>query len=580
MSTANGLLDHLFHRDAFARRTAAGRPATIGVFQEETYDFPKSQQAILHGGPARPLQSVPRRVGSGAVGVIVGLASGLGNALVAVNAPNLLGSLGAEPSEIAWVPTAYVMGTVSMNLLLVRFRQQFGLRTYAMVGLICFSVLVLFHLFVHSIGSAIAIQALFGIAAAPLMTLSVYYMMAALPSIPIPSVLIGLGITQLPMPLARMFSTDLLAIHQWQSLYAFELGLTLVSLGAVALLRLPPSQLQKSFEPLDFVTFVLLGSGVALVCAVLGLGTIEWWTSRPWMGWALAASIPLIGSALLIEHARERPLIDLGFISRSNLFRFAIVAVLGRIVLSDQSTVAFGLLNALGINNTELRGFSAALLLAAVAGTAASALLFTTQRLGLMTMAALGLVAVSAFFDAGATNLTRAPQLYFTQCLISFASTLYIGPALLYGLSFVLQAGGTPLPTFLVLFTITQNIGALLGSALLGSFQIIREKAASSVLTDHLHAFDPQVAMRLQEYAGALASTILDPAQRQGAALSLLQQVSSREANVLAYNNTFMLTAVLAAGGTAFMAGVLLLRIIRHQPIGGQAGAIQIGPKS
>ena len=553
---------------------------TIGVFQEEAYDFPKSQQAILEGGPARPLESPPRRFCNGIVGILVGITAGLGNALVTVNAPYLLGSAGAEPSEMTWVGTAYVMGTVCMNLLLVRFRQQFGLRLYAMVGLICFSLIVLFHLFVHSIGGAILIQALFGMAAAPLMTLSVYYMMAAMPpKLAIGAVLIGLGLTQLPAPLARLFSTDLLAIDQWRSLYFFELGLALVTLGGVTLMRLPPSHLGKAFQPLDFVTFVLMASGVALVCAVLGLGTTEWWTDRAWMGWALAAAFPLIGVALLVESGRASPLLDLRFITHSGLIRFAVVAVLGRIVLADQNS-AIGLLNTLGVSNDELHGLCVLLLIGSMCGTAASVFILKPDRLWLLAAMSVAIVAGCAYCDSDATNLTRVPQFYVTQTMISFATALYIGPALLFGLSLVIQAGGKQLASFLVLFTITQNLGALMGSALLGTFQIIREKANSAILTDHILGFDPPVAARLQEYAASLGPTMTDPALRQESAIALLQQQATLEANVLAYNNVFMLVAVLAALTAVYMVIPPLVRVIRHQPVGGKAGSIQMGPAS
>ena len=550
---------------------------TIGIFQEEAYAFPKAQQAIVGGGPGRALQSVPRRFCYGIVGLVVSITAGLGNALITVNEPYLLGSASAEPSEVAWVATAYVMGTVCMNLLLVRFRQQFGLRLYAMIGLISFSLIVMFHLLIHSIGGEILIQLLFGMATAPLLTLSVYYVMAAMPpKLPLVGVLIGLGITQLPIPLARLFSTDLLAIDQWRSLYHFELGLALVALGGVTLLRLPPSNREKVFEPLDFVTFVLMATGMALVCAALGLGTIEWWTDRTWIGWALAAAAPLLGVALLVERRRANPLIDLGFITRSGLIRYAVLAVLGRIVLADQSS-AISLLNMLGVANEELHTFCVVLLVGSACGTAVSVLVVKPDRLWLVAAVAIAIVAVCAFCDSDATDLTRAPQLYLTQTMIAFAAALYIGPALLFGVSKVIEAGGKPLASFLVLFTITQNVGALAGSALLGTFEIIREKANSAVLTQHVLATDPQVTARLQAYAATLGPTLTDPAQRQGSAINLLQQQATLEANVLAYNNVFTLVAVLAALTVVLVAAMPVLRSIRRQPAADPAGLVKTG---
>ena len=57
-------------------------------------------------------------------------------------------------------------------------------------------------------------------------------------------------------------------MSQWRTLYLFELGLALLSLAAVAALRLPPTTRSKAFEPLDFLTFVLFAGSTALFAAV------------------------------------------------------------------------------------------------------------------------------------------------------------------------------------------------------------------------------------------------------------------------------------------------------------------------
>ena len=499
------------------------------------------------------------------VGVLAGLTAGLGNGLVTANASYLLGAVSATKTEIAWVSTAYVMGFVSMNLLLVRFRQQYGLRRYAMIGLMGFCLLVAAHVLVKGVGDAIFIHAVFGLAASPLTTMSVYYLMAALPPTKsIGGVIIGLGITQISVPLARLFPAELLAADEWRSLYLFELGLGLACLGGITLLRLPPNKLQKVFEPLDFVTFVPFASGMALLCAVLGLGRAEWWTDRVWIGWALACAILLIGIALAIESRRQRPLIDLRFLTSTDIVRFTIVALVGRVVLAEQNVGAVGLLNNLGVTNDEMRGFSILLATASIAGILFAAFVFKPGRIGDLIMLSIGLAAVAAYIDSYSTNQTRPVDFYFTQSLISFSTTMYIGPALLYGVLRVVQAGGTPLAGFLTLFSITQNVGSLVGTAALGSFQYIRERTDFYDLVQHVHAYAPQVDARIKGYASLIASIVPDPVQRQAAAVGLLQQDVTREANVLSYDNMFTLIAVTGALTTIYLAGTIVHRRL-HQ---------------
>ena len=373
----------------------------------------------------------------------------------------------------------------------------------------------------------------------------------------------GWGCLRSPPFLARLFSPELLAIDQWNSLYQFEFGLALLCLAAVALLRLPPSNRVKTFEALDFVTYPLFAAGAALICAVLGLGHIDWWTDRPWLGWALAGSIVLLATAFCIEWRRPNPLIDLRWLATPDIVRLAVVVFMSKVVLAEQSVSVIGLLSTLGVPNDELHLFSLILMVASIAGLLAATALARPNHLTELGALAIGLVAVGAFMDSHATNLTRPEQLYASQALIAFATSFFIGPALLFGLLSVLQHGGRPLPSYLVLFVVLQTIGGLAASALLGSFQELREKAASAELARLASPDNPMVAARLQVGSTAATPVIGDPVYRAAEGVHLLQAQASREASVLAYDQTFTLVAVLAAATTLYLGFLLARRGLR-----------------
>src|SRR5262245_39477513 len=82
------------------------------------------------GSPSTPLHPAALRWAYASVGALVAITGGLGNAMVTVNLLQLQGSLGVTAAEIAWLPAAYVMTNVSANLVLIKFRQQFGLRLF------------------------------------------------------------------------------------------------------------------------------------------------------------------------------------------------------------------------------------------------------------------------------------------------------------------------------------------------------------------------------------------------------------------------------------------------------------------
>lgn len=529
---------------------------------EEDWTFAPHELPILPGSPGSPAHPRHRQIAYALIGILLGLTVGFGNALISANTYTLQGALGLDPAEIAWLPTVYVMTNVSINLLMIKFRAQFGLRPFALIFLTLYVLVTLAHLFVHGFATAIAVRAISGMAGAALSSLCLYYVMQSLPAKwRLKAVVLGIGIPQCATPLARLFSPDLLAMSQWRTLYLFELGLALLSLAAVAALRLPPTTRSKAFEPLDFLTFVLFAGSTALFAAVLGLGRILWWTNAPWIGWALIVAIPMFAAAIAVEHHRVNPLLNTRWLGSADILRFTVVIVMARIVLSEQTYAAVGLLTVLGQNNDQLIPFFLIIFVASVAGVIASAVTLDVERLGHPIMLAIGLVAVAAWFDSYATSLTRAPQMYVTQAIIGFSATFFLGPALLFGMTRALKEGAGHIISFIALFGIINSLGGLGGTALLGSYQVVREKANSAALVQQISPTDPIVAQRIAAGGAAVGRVIVDPTLRSAEGAAILSQTTTREANVLAYADVFRLVAILA-GGTF---GYLVFLMVRRQ---------------
>ncbi|MDR0210727.1 MAG: MFS transporter [Pseudomonas putida] len=504
------------------------------------------EKPSLPGSPSTPLHAPGKRLAYGAVGLLVAITGGLGNALVTANLSFLQGALGATSAEMAWLPAAFVMTNVSMNLLLVKFRQQFGLRAFTEVFLVLYALVTFAHLFVNDLNSAIAVRAAHGMVGAALSSLGLYYMIQAFPAQwRLKAMVLGLGASQLAVPLARVFSEDLLQIAEWRGLYMFELGLALAALGCVLQLKLPPGDRFKTFEPLDFLTFSLMASGTALLCAVLSLGRIDWWLEAPWIGVALAASIALVCSGLAIEHNRINPLLMTRWLGSGAVVRLALCVVLIRMVTSEQSTGAVGFLQALNMGSEQMRSLYWIMLLGAATGLATSALTINPAHLVTPLFISLAAMATGAFMDASSSNLTRPEQMYLSQFLLAFGSTFFLGPSMALGISHV-RANPRNLVSFSVMFGICNNLGGLIGAALLGTFQTAREKFHSSNLVERLSALEPLVNARVQGGGGGYAGLIADPALRTEIGTRLLASAATREANILAYNDVFMLIGAIA----------------------------------
>lgn len=504
------------------------------------------EKPMLPGSPSTPIHSPPKRIAFGLIGLLISLTGALSNALVTANLTNLQGTFGAYSNEIAWLPAVYVMGNISINLLLVKFRQQFGLRVFTEAFLVLYVLVAFFHLFANDLSSAIIVRTAHGMAGAALSSLGIYYQVQAWPAKHrLKALVIGLTVSQFAIPMARLFSTELLQLEEWRGLYLFELGLAMIALGCVLVVKLPPGDRIKAFEKLDFVTFMLLAPGMALICGVLSLGRIEWWFTTPWLGICLAIALVLIVAAIVIEHNRKNPLINTRWLSSGMMVRLGIVMIMMRIVLAEQNTGVVGFLQQLGLLNDQMRGLSLAIIGGMTLGIATSALTIRPGHLNWPIVTSLAIMIVASLMDAQASPVTRANNMYLSQFLLGFSSTFFMAPAMLIGIGSVVTQPKN-LVSFVVLFGMSQNLGGLIGSAILGTFQVWREKYHSSLLGDQLSLLDPNVTERLSQYGALFNSLVGDPVLQSAQSTTQLQTVATLQANVLAYNDTYFLTAALA----------------------------------
>ncbi|MEG3112878.1 MULTISPECIES: MFS transporter [unclassified Pantoea] len=504
------------------------------------------EKPMLPGSPSTPLHSTPKRIAFGLIGLLISLTGALSNALVTANLTNLQGTFGAYSNEIAWLPAVYVMGNISINLLLVKFRQQFGLRVFTEAFLVLYVLVAFFHLFANDLASAIIVRTAHGMVGAALSSLGIYYQIQAWPAKHrLKALVIGLTASQLAIPLARLFSSELLQLDEWRGLYLFELGLALIALGCVLVVKLPPGDRIKAFEKMDFVTFILLAPGMALLCGVLSLGRIEWWFTTPWLGICTAIALTLIVAAFVIEHNRRNPLINTRWISSGMMIRLGIVMIMMRIVLAEQNTGAIGFLQQIGLLNDQMRGLALAIISGVIVGIVASALTIKPTHLNWPIVTSLVVMIIASLMDAQSSPLTRGNNMYFSQFLLGFGSAFFLAPALLIGMGSVVTQPKN-LVSFVVLFGMSQNLGGLIGSAILGTFQVWREKYHSSLLADKLSLLDPNVTERLNQYNALYNNLVGDSVLRGAQSTSQLQTVATLQSNVLAYNDTYLLTAALA----------------------------------
>ncbi len=491
------------------------------------------------------------------VALLLAITQGLGVNLVNANLTGIQGSLGATATEASWLTTAYFATNLSASLLLTKVRYQYGLRWFADIVIGIYLLLALAHLFTQNLGSAVLVRAALGLAAAPLSSLTVLYMMQGMPAAKaIVGVLLAFGALQLGAPLSRVISEDLLQLGQWRGLNMVDAALAILCMAAINVVRPKPMPTQKMFERGDGVVFMLYAVSLALLCVVLTQGRLHWWTDTPWLGVCLAASAACFGLYVLLELPRAKPLIDLRWLVSPFMLRFMFAILLFRVVLSEQTVGAVGLMNTLGFTNDQMHWLFIWVTVGTVAGFLLALLAIPSRRFALLGDTALMLIIVGALMDGRATVLTRPDDFYLSQTLLATASALFLATAMLQGFGNVVAGGMKNLISFIAVFSGGQALAGLVGQAWLSTLLVDRQRLHYAQLTEHLQLSDPQVAQRLAQLGGAYASTLNDTAARGTQALTLLGQQVTQQSYVMAYNDLFHAVALVSTLGFLVFAGV------------------------
>ena len=509
--------------------------------------------------PALPAEPYDLRMGLAfmAISLLLGVTQGLGVNLVNSNLTGVQGALGATTTEASWLTTAYYATNISASLLLTKVRYQYGLRWFADIAIGIYLLLALAHLFAQDLGSAVLVRAAIGLAAAPISSLTVLYAMQAFPPAKaVVGVLLGFAALQVGAPLSRIISEDLLQIGQWRGLNVIDAALAVLCMAAINVAPLRPMPTQKMFARGDSVVFALYAAALALLCVVLTQGRLHWWTDTPWLGVCLAAAVVCFGLYVVVELQREKPLLDLRWLVSPFMLRFLGATLLFRVVLSEQTTGAVGLMNALGFNNDQMHLLFVFVAIGTVVGFLLAMLALPSKRFGVLGDTALVLIMVAAVMDGDATVLTRPHDLYLSQTLLATASAMVLASALLQGFGHVIAGGMKNLVSFIAVFSGGQALAGLIGQAWLSTLLYDRQRLHYSQLAEHLQLSDPQVVQRLAQLGGAYASSLNDSAARSTQALALLGQQVTQQAAVMAYNDLFHAVAWVSTLGFFVFAGV------------------------
>ena len=537
------------------------------------YQFKPHEQPFMVGSPATPDHPTRRKVFYLLIGIFIGITASFQNGLLVANLTQIQGEMGLTPVEGGWISVAYNMTNACITVLLYKIRQQFGMALFSKITLFSLLAATSLQWLVSSHlldTSAIIIEpyyleiiarGLSGMVASAMTVLAIFYCLQGMPTAKrISGLILGFGLVQFGIPLSRIISPYLAVDGQLETLFLFELGLTLICFALINILELPPGNTEKVFEKLDFLSFAFFASGLAALAVFLVQGRIQWWTT-PWLSYPLIIAVVTISIALWIETHRKNPMLQVRWMRSRNIIAFTITGAVMRILLSEQNVGAAGLLANLSYGNDQLITFYAVILAASVLALVIS--IFRTNAMDLRrpVIFAVALIAVGAWLDTD-ISLNSAPYMFYvSQFMIAFAAVYFMGPMVFEGMFRAIANGPAYIISFSVIFSISQTIGGLAGAAAIQAFTTIRTQMHYADMVGSLNLGDPALMAQVAGAGRMLSTQITDANQANVAAMGQVLQGIQRQATVAAYADLFFLMATIASITTL----ILLLNYLYHR---------------
>lgn len=530
------------------------------------YTFKPHEMPMMAGAPASPDHPKKRRLGYLAVGILLALSAGFQNGFLSAVLPQLRGDLALDLQQGGWIQAAYFMSYACMSILFFKIRKAFGVQRFVRITLFALLTANLSQQLWHHYEVELFARASAGIAASGLLVLSMYYLMQAFAGEKkLAGLVFGIGLMQVGTPLAQAFVPFLYADGLLGSVFAFQTALSLACIAGVSALPLPPGFHERgSFTLMDAVSFTLFAVGIALLCAFLVQGRTVWWTTH-WLGWLLAGGVGLTGLALFLEARRRKPMLDWHWMTVPQILIFAVMGAMARLLTSEQTVGAAGLMATLGIGGTQMGGFYLMMAAASLAGVISSLILLDINDIRKPVMIALACFALGAWLEIGVGMQTRPAQLYLSQSIAAFATLLFMGPMMLEGIVRALAKSPDHIMSFSAVFGLSQTLGGLAGAGVFSAFLTYRTRDRLTDIAQNLTLDNPALAADIRRNAAALSSTLVDPAQLQGRAVSQITAQAAKEAAVAAYSDLFALLAAMA--GISALVSFALWLYRRHYKI-------------
>ena len=536
---------------------------------------PEAGVAPLAAAPAMEPFDAPVSTGRRRTILLVGLTLTAGmeaitGTALSIGRIDMLGDTHATPDEFAWLDIAYLAAKLTAFALAAWLAARFGAGRSLIAAALLLSTASLGSALTTDIGALAVWRVLQGVAGGVLLAGGQTVLLQVFPrrQQPIVQAVFALGAVMAPATLTPALQGWLVDSLSWSWIFLVNLPLGVAATGAIALglPALPNTQKKTRLDGIGLAFLV-----VAMVCISYLLQQGSRWN---WFDDSRIVHLSLLGGTALggfviWEACRQGldPLLDFSpFRNTGFAFGFVVSFVAGFALSGSAFLIPSFALSVLDFSATW-----GGLLLLPSGALVGLGLLFAgamVHRIGLapfkLVPAGILLFMTAMWLLSGSTSESGPSDLMPPLLLRGFGlGLLFVALTLitLVGLEGDAIAHGTGL------FNAGKQLGGLIGIAVLQSYLDHQAALNRSVLVAHLTPGDPALIERQSAVAGLLTSRGLDPEWAATGALGLIRHAVQTQVAALAFDEAFLLVALLfvVAAPLLISLKLLLARMSRRE---------------
>src|SRR3954466_15322313 len=488
--------------------------------------------------------------------VLASLMQVIDSSIVNVALPDMMGNLGANLDEIAWVSTGYILASVIVIPMTGFLGDLFGRKRYFVGSIILFTASSFFCGAAHSLGTLILWRIVQGVGGGALMTVSQAVLFESFPpeEAGMAMALFGLGVMVGPT-IGPTLGGYLVDNSGWPWIFYINIPVGILAATMIAAYVHDPEH-QKKPPTIDYIGIALLTVSVGALQFVLEHGQREDWFDSRQILWLSVTGVVGWVALMWRELTTEHPVIDFRVLRHRQTW---VGTLLGVVMGVGLYAMSFTLPVFLQTNLRMTAQQTGIVLLPGAMATAIS--MAVVGRLSnkvdpriMITTGAL-LFATAMFRLSQITGESGSYDFFWSLIMRGIGLGMMFVPLTTITLA---ELSHRELPQGTGLYNFFRQLGCSLGIAAIATLLSHYTAQFRAILAEHITIGDPTTMTRIEMLTRGLIAKGADQWTARARALELLDRQLMAQASVIAYSRIYVLSA------TLILALIPLLLLVRQ----------------